>query len=82
LDEVFVYQLTGFMVVGSLGVVVNGVIYQALMRTSAGRRKVFSFLKVKRLEGYFRDITLAWCLGILSAFIFNFLLDKYLVFKV
>jgi putative flippase GtrA len=70
----FWLQLAGFMLIGTLGVAVNGIVYQTLMNTKVGQHKVLPMKKLK-------DITVAWCFGIFVAFIFNFLLDKYLVFQ-
>jgi len=81
-DSTFWYQLLGFMLVGGFGLIVNGVVYQSFMRTSLGKKNVFSFLKIRSLEKRFEDINFAWCISVLAAFLSNFLLNKYLVFKV
>jgi len=73
--------MLGFMTVGAIGVGVNGLVYQALMKTNIGRTKIFDIIKIKCLRDWFGDITLAWCLGILVAFISNFILNKYFVFR-
>jgi len=77
----FISQMLGFMIVGVIGVIVNGLVYQTLMKTRIGRLRVFSIIQVEKLQSFFGDITLAWCIGILVAFISNFLLNKYLVFQ-
>jgi len=69
------------MFVGGVGVVVNGVVYQVLMKTRFGRKRVFDIIQIEKLRRFFGDITLAWCFGILAAFISNFLLNKYFVFR-
>jgi len=81
-DSAFWYQLFGFMLVGGFGLIVNGVVYQFFMKTSLGKKNVFSIIKLRSLERRFKDINFAWCIGVLTAFISNFMLNKYLVFKV
>ena len=81
-NSTFWSQLFGFMLVGGFGLIVNGVVYQFFMRTPIGKKNVFSLLKMKKLEKRFKDINLAWCIGVLTAFLSNFLLNKYFVFKV
>lgn len=79
----FLWQLAGFMAVGTLGVAVNAIVFQSCMKTSLGAKRlgqlpVLSRINIIRYK--FSDITLAWGLGILAAFLSNFLLSKYFVF--
>ncbi len=62
------------MIVGALGVGVNGFTYSFFTLFSWGNIKPVPF-------SIFNALTLAWFLGILVAFIFNFILDKKWVFK-
>lgn len=73
------------MIVGSLGVLVNGAVFQSLMKTKIGAKKVVTLPLIRSLEplkNRWENITIAWGIGILAAFVFNFLLNKYLVFGV
>ncbi len=67
-------QLAGFMIVGALGVVVNGVVYSFFALFSWGNYRPIPF-------AMFNELKIAWFLGILVAFVFNFVLDKIWVFK-
>lgn len=67
-------QLIGFMMVGALGIVVNGFFYSFFSQFEIGRIVVLDFW-------FFSEINVAWGLGVLIAFISNFVLDKWLVFQ-
>ena len=52
----------------------NGAVFTLFSLTSFGQFAPLSFLG-------FNDVTIAWGMGILVAFVSNFLCDKYWVFK-
>lgn len=67
-------QVFGFAVVGFFGTVLNGIVYAVLSLFPAFRRVPLSWW-------IFEQITWAWGCGILAGFVFNFILDKWVVFK-
>jgi putative flippase GtrA len=67
-------QGIGFALVGAGGVVVNGTVYAGLSQLEIFRGTPLNWW-------IFKEITWAWGIGILVAFVFNFVLNKWLVFK-
>ena len=67
-------QGIGFAFIGTLGVIINGIVYSALSQ-------IDTFRGIPLNWWIFREITWAWGIGILVAFVWNFLMNKWLVFK-
>ncbi len=67
-------QGIGFALIGTLGVIINGIVYSALSQ-------IDTFRGVPLDWWIFKEITWAWGIGILVAFVWNFLMNKWLVFK-
>ena len=74
LSKTTVKQGFGFAIVGTGGVIVNGIVYALLSQFEMFRGIPLSY-------SIFKEITWAWGIGILVAFVFNFVLNKWLVFK-
>lgn len=67
-------QMIGFMVVGTFGVVINGLVFWFLSQFEILKGVLFPYWM-------FQECTIAWRIGILVAFVFNFVFNKWLVFK-